>query len=209
MKIAVIGASAGIGLEVVKQLVDSGKSVTTLSRTIESIPDSNQVTKIKGSALNEADILRTIAGADSVLVTLGTGMSTKATGLYPKASRELLRALANLPNKPPLIVLTGFGAGNSWDYNSFFMKWMFTLFLKEIYAEKSQMEQIISNNYPNAMFIRPGRLTHGALTRTYRVITNLDKSTKVGAISRKDVAHFMIEQSRNQTYIGNYPALSY
>lgn len=31
MKIAVIGASAGVGLEVVKQLIEVGDSVTTLS----------------------------------------------------------------------------------------------------------------------------------------------------------------------------------
>jgi putative NADH-flavin reductase len=209
MKIAVIGASAGVGLEVVKQLIEAGDSVTTLSRTTDSIPDSPHVTKVQGSALSEADVVRTIEGADSVLVTLGTGMSTKATGLYPKASRVLLKVLANLPNKPPVIVLTGFGAGDSWDYNSFFMKWMFTLFLKEAYTEKTQMEQLISSGYSNSMFVRPGRLTNGALTQEYRVTASLDTSTKIGSVSRKDVAHFMVDQARNPTYIGKYPALSY
>ncbi len=103
MKIAVIGASAGVGLEVVKQLIAAGDSVTTLSRRIDSIPDSPQVTKVQGSALNETDVRRTIEGADAVLVTLGTGLSTKATGLYPNASQALLKVLANSPNKPPVI----------------------------------------------------------------------------------------------------------
>lgn len=209
MKIAVIGASAGVGLEVVKQLIEAGDFVTTLSRRTDSIPDSPQVTKVQGSALNETDVLLTIEGADAVLVTLGTGMSTKATGLYPNASQALLKALANSPNKPPVIVLTGFGAGNSWDYNSLFMKLMFNLFLKEVYAEKTQMEQLISGGYSNAMFVRPGRLTNGALTQKYRVTTDLDKSTKIGTISRKDVAHFMVKQAKSPTYIGKYPALSY
>lgn len=167
------------------------------------------MTKVQGSALSEADVVRTIQGADSVLVTLGTGMSTKATGLYPEASRVLLKVLANLPNKPPVIVLTGFGAGDSWDYNSFFMKWMLTLFLKEAYTEKTQMEQLISSGYSNSMFVRPGRLTNGALTQKYRVTASLDTSTKIGSVSRKDVAHFMVDQARNTTYIGKYPALSY
>jgi uncharacterized protein YbjT (DUF2867 family) len=83
VKVAVIGASAGVGLEVVKQLIEAGDSVTTLSRRTDSIPGSPQVTRVQGSALNESDVLRTIEGADAVLVTLGTGMSTKATGLYP------------------------------------------------------------------------------------------------------------------------------
>lgn len=209
MKFAVIGASAGVGLEVVKQLIEEGDSVTTLSRRTDSIPDSPHVTKIQGSALNETDVLRTIEGADAVLVTLGTGMSTKATGLYPNASKALLKVLANSPNKPPIIVLTGFGAGNSWDYNSPFMKLMFKLFLKEAYAEKTQMEQLISGGYSNSIFVRPGRLTNGALTQKYRVTTDLNKSTQIGKISRKDVAHFMVKQAKRPTYIGKYPALSY
>lgn len=209
MKFAVIGASAGVGLEVVKQLIEEGDSVTTLSRRTDSIPDSPHVTKIQGSALNETDVLRTIEGADAVLVTLGTGMSTKATGLYPNASKALLKVLANSPNKPPIIVLTGFGAGNSWDYNSPFMKLMFKLFLKEAYAEKTQMEQLISGGYSNSIFVRPGRLTNGALTQKYRVTTDLNKSTQIGKISRKDVAHFMLKQAKRPTYIGKYPALSY
>lgn len=209
MRIAVIGASAGVGLEVVKQLIESGDSVTTLSRRTDSIPDIPQVTKVQGSALNDVDVLRTIEGADAVLVALGTGMSTKTTGLYPKASQALLKALANTSNKPPVIVLTGFGAGNSWDYNSLLMKLMFNLLLKDVYAEKTQMELIISSGYSNSMFVRPGRLTNGALTQKYRITTVLDKSTRIKEISRKDVAHFMIQQAQHLTYIGKYPALSY
>jgi putative NADH-flavin reductase len=209
MRIAVIGGSAGVGLEVVKQLIESGDYVATLSRRTDSIPDSPQVTKVQGSALNEADVLRTIEGADAVLVALGTGMSTTTAGLYPKASQALLNALANSPNKPPVIVLTGFGAGNSWNYNSFLMKMMFNLLLKDVYAEKTQMEQLMSGGYSNSMFVRPGRLTNGALTQKYRVTTDLDKSTRISAISRKDVAHFMIQQAKHPTYIGKYAALSY
>jgi hypothetical protein len=32
---------------------------------------------------------------------------------------------------------------------------------------------------------------------------------KVGAISRADVAHFMVAQAENATYLGKYPALTY
>ena len=207
MNITVIGASAGVGLEIVKQLVEAGDSVATLSRSTDSIPRAPNVTALQGDAMNEADVLKATTGADAVLVALGLGMSTKATGLYPQAAKALLKALASLPDKPPVIVLTGFGAGNSWEYNSWPMKLMFNLLLKDIYAEKAQMERMISEAYPNAMFVRPGRLTNGALTRQYKVTTELSKSTRIGSISRKDVADFMIAQARNPGYIGQYPAL--
>ena len=69
MKFAVIGASAGVGLELVKQLLDHGHTVNTLSRSIGTIPEHERVHKIVGSALNEADIAQAI---DASLARLGT-----------------------------------------------------------------------------------------------------------------------------------------
>ena len=208
MNITVIGASAGVGLELVKQLLERGHSVVTLSRSIETIPDHANIGKIGGSALNADDIMQAIEGAEAVLVTLGTGMNTKATGLYPAFGKAMLKALDGATSKPPLIVLTGFGAGDSWKYNSPIVRLLFNLFLKDIYEEKTQMEKMLSNGYPRSMFVRPGRLTNGPLTKRYRVLTELNRNTRVGAISRKDVAHFMAEQAEHPDHIGQYPALS-
>jgi len=209
MKTTVIGASAGVGLELVNQLLDHGHFVTTLSRRIDSIPDHPNINKVRGSSLIADDVAKAIDGAEVILVTLGTGMSTKATGLYPKSATAILNALECAATKPPLIVLTGFGAGDSWNYNSRLVKLLFNLFLKEIYAEKTEMERMLSAGYPNCMFVRPGRLTNGPLTSHYRVIAELGKNLKVGAISRKDVAHFMAGQAEHPDFIGKYPALSY
>jgi len=209
MRITVIGASAGVGLELVNQLLERGHSVMTLSRHVETIPDHHGIKKIRGSSLNADDVAKATDGAEVILVTIGTGMSTKATGLYPGSAAAILKALERSTSKPPLIVLTGFGAGDSWNYNSLPMKLLFSLFLKDAYAEKTQMEQLIAKGYPNSMFVRPGRLTNGALSKRYRVLAGLDRNTRVGAISRKDVAHFMAEQAEHPDFIGKYPALSY
>jgi len=178
MKTTVIGASAGVGLELVNQLVERGHQVTTLSRSVESIADHPAIHKIRGSSLNADDVARAIDGAEVVLVTLGTGMSSKATGLYPKSATAILQALRATKAQAPLIVLTGFGAGDSGDYNPWLMKLLFGLFLKDIYAEKTEMERMLSAGYPNAMFVRPGRLTNGPLTGQYRVSRNSAKTSK-------------------------------
>ena len=110
MKFAVIGASAGVGLELVKQLLEHGHTVNTLSRSVGTIPEHERVHKITGSALNESDIAQAIAGVDAILVTLGTGTSRKATGLYIQSPRAILNAIKASGAQPPLIVLTGSGA---------------------------------------------------------------------------------------------------
>ena len=106
-------------------------------------------------------------------------------------------------------MLTGFGAGESWGYNSFIIRFLFDLFLKVVYADKTVMEQIVTTEYPNWEIVRPGRLTNGAMKTQYRVMDSLTKGMKVGSISRADVAHFMVSQAERQTYPGKYLALTY
>lgn len=209
MRIAVIGASAGVGLEVVKLALQRGHEVTSLSRHLEPLPDDAHLHKIKGSSSNENDLRLAVHGVEAILVTLGTGKSTKATSLFSDSARILLKVLQESERQPLLIVLTGFGAGKSGDYNSLTMKVFFYLFLKEIYADKSEMERMISNGYPSYEIVRPGMLTNGRLTGRYTVQNDLTKGMKVRSISRMDVADFMVRQAEHPTHIGKYPAISY
>jgi hypothetical protein len=41
------------------------------------------------------------------------------------------------------------------------------------------------------------------------VLGQLAPGMRVGAISRADVAHFMVTQAEQPTYLGQYPALTY
>jgi len=40
------------------------------------------------------------------------------------------------------------------------------------------------------------------------VLDRLEKGMRVGAISRADVAHFMVVQAENPSQLGKYPALT-
>lgn len=208
MKLAIIGASAGVGLFTTQFALERGHAVTTLSRRTETLPSHPQLHAVQGSSTRLDDVRHAIDGADSILVTLGTGSSTKPTTLYTDSARCLLQALEANAAQPPLIVLTGFGAGDSWDYNSLLMKIFFNLLLKPVYANKTEMEKLIVADYPRWEIVRPGRLTNGPQTGDYRVLNGLTRGMRVGAISRADVAHFMIMQAEHPTCLGAYPALT-
>jgi putative NADH-flavin reductase len=208
MKIAVIGASAGIGLEITRLALERGHEVITLSRRKVMLPDQAKLKRVLGSATNPHDVRVAVEGADAILMTLGV-KSPFATTLFSDSARLLLQVLKETGSSPMLLVLTGFGAGDSWGYNSLLMKLMFTLLLKKVYADKSEQERIIAGGYPRWEIVRPGRLTNGAMTGRYRVLDQLVDGMKVGAISRADVAHFMVAQAENPTYVGKYPALTY
>jgi putative NADH-flavin reductase len=208
MKITIIGASAGVGLEVTRLALQKGHDVTTLSRRIVPIPDHAKLTRVQGSATNPNDVRAAVEGADAILVTLGV-KSPFATTLFSDSARLLLQVLRETNSAPTLIVLTGFGAGDSWSYNSLPLRIFFTLLLKAVYADKSEQERLVAGGYPRWEIVRPGRLTNGTMTGRYRTLDNLGKGMKVGAISRSDVAHFMVAQAEYPTYFGKYVGLTY
>jgi len=208
MKIAVIGASSGVGLEVTRLALQKGHEVTSLARRIIPLPDHTKLRRVQGSATNPNDVRAAVEGADTILVTLGV-KSPLATTLFSDSARLLLQVLQETNSAPTLIVLTGFGAGDSWSYNSLPMKVLFTLLLKAVYADKSEQERVIAAGYPRWEIVRPGRLTNGKMIGHYRVLDDLMEGMKVGAISRSDVAHFMVAQAEHPTYLGKYVALTY
>lgn len=208
MKITIIGASAGIGLQCTRLALAKGHEITTLSRRIVPLPDRQKLKMVQGSATKLNDVRTAVQGAEAVLVTLGV-KSPFATTLFSDSARLLLQVLQETNASPTLLVLTGFGAGDSSGYNSLPMRLLFTLLLKNVYADKSEQERLIAGGYSRWEIVRPGRLTNGAMTGHYRILDSLVDGMKVGAVSRSDVAHFMLAQAEHPTYLGKYPALTY
>lgn len=208
MNISILGASAGVGLAATRLALERGHQVTTLSRSTESLTTNASLRVVQGSALAVADVRAAALGAQAVIVALGTGNSTKATGMYEASARVLLRAIDELQTRPTLLVLTGFGAGASWNYNRWYMKLLFNLLLKDVYADKTAAENLFTSAYDRCTMVRPGRLIDGPATGHYRVLPELRRGMKVGAISRADVAHFLVTQAERPEYLGRNPALT-
>ena len=78
-----------------------------------------------------------------------------------------------------------------------------------MYADKGEQERLIASGYSRWEIVRPGRLTNGPMTGRYRVLDDLGEGMRVGAISRADVAHFMVAQAEYPAYLGKYVALTY
>ncbi len=208
MKIAVIGASAGVGRDLTRLALEKGHAVTTLSRRVVPLPDHAKLKRVQGSATSPNDVKAVVDGAGAILVTLGVN-SPFATTLFSDSARLLLQVLQETGSSATLLVLTGFGTGDSWNYNALPMKILFTLLLKKVYADKSEQERLVAAGYPRWEIVRPGRLTNGAKTGRYRVLDELVNGMRVGAISRSDVADFMLAQAEQPTYLGKYVALTY
>lgn len=208
MNITIIGASAGAGLETVKRALERNHTVTTLSRSAIALPANKKLVTLKGSATNKTDLQKSIENADAVIVALGTGKSMKATTLYSDFATLLVEVQQETNTQIPFILLTGFGAGDSGAYNSFIMKLFFKLLLKDVYADKTRMEEIIASSKMKWEIVRPGLLKDKPLTEKYRAEEKLYRGIHIGGINRADVADFLVKQAENPTNLFKYISLS-
>lgn len=207
MKIAIIGAAAGIGLQSVAQALKKGHTVTALSRNTDSLPNHPKLIKINGSATSTIDLKNAIKGADAVLITVGT-KNKKATTLFSDIASALIQVTTDLNFSSPILIITGFGAGESKGYLSLFMRTVISLFLKEQYADKTIMEELITKSTLKWEIVRPGMLTNGEPTSSYKVLSGLQKDMKVGKISRADVAQFLIAEAEDPKMLYQYISLT-
>ncbi|MBF4483470.1 NAD(P)-binding oxidoreductase [Flavobacterium sp. CSZ] len=207
MNIAIIGAGAGIGLLSVAQALKKGHTVTALSTNTNQIPNHPNLIKINGSATSPVDLKNAIKGSDAVLITVGT-KNKKATTLFSDIASTLIKVTNDLNFSSPILVITGFGAGESKKYLSFFMKTVISLFLKDQYINKTKMEEIITNSSLKWEIIRPGILTNHDAALAYKAISGIQKGMKVGKISRADVADYLINEAENTKRLYQYVALT-
>jgi putative NADH-flavin reductase len=208
MNITIVGASAGIGLEAVKRGLSRKHFITTLSRSKIEIEENKSLKMILGNAISRTDILNSIENADAIIVTLGTGKNMKTTTLFSDFAKLIVEIQSENKLDVPFIFVTGFGAGESRNYVSWFVKMFLKYFLKDVYADKTKMEEIITNSDLNWTVVRPGRLLDKELTEKYRIENKLFKGINIGGINRADVADFLIKQAEKQTEIKKYIAIS-
>lgn len=208
MTIAVIGASAGVGLETVKRALDRGHHVIALSRSAPDLGENNRLKIVMGSATNLSDLAIVVEGADTIIVALGTGTSMKATTLYSRFAEVLLEVHRKRRITVPVIAVTGFGAGDSGAFNSFLMKIFFRFFLKEVYADKTRMEATILASDLNWILVRPGLLKDKPLTEVYRTENTLFDGINIGSVNRADVADYLVKQAEHPTALKQFVSLS-
>ncbi|MBC9987967.1 SDR family oxidoreductase [Haloferax sp. AS1] len=207
MKIAIIGATRGIGLALVKAALADGHEVTALVRTPADMSVSHsRLHIIEGDARDPDAIEQVVAGQDVVCDCLGTKNVIQKITLFSESAKNLSKALER---EQLLIAVTGIGTGDSRGHGSFLYDHLFIpIVLRRIYADKNRQERIIKSEMDRWIIVRPGFLTNGPCTGEYRALTDLE-GINGGRISRADVADFMLSQAKSPEFTGQTPLLIY
>jgi len=208
MNILIVGATRGIGRQLLEQALASGHSVTALVRDPQRLATQHERLRIvKGDILDADSVARAMGGQNAVCCSIGVKVPWIIITVFSEGTKNLLWAMQQNGVKR-LICVTGIGAGDSRGHGGFFYDCIFyPLIAWPIYADKNRQESLIRASDLEWTIVRPGFLTNGPMTKSYRALTNLTGVT-AGRISRADVAHFMLMELQSNQYMKQTPLVT-
>ncbi len=210
MHILVIGASHGIGLEVVRYALARGHSVRAFARGAQSIQiDHPNLEKRTGDATRSDDVKAALEHVEAVVLTLGVPKKLSSLmrpiHLFSEATDVLIAEMQDAGVRR-LLAVTGFGTGDSYARVSSAERIAFQAIMGRAYADKDRQERMICESDLDWTVARPGVLTSNRATHRYQALTE-PSTWRNGVISRADVAHFLVHAAEDGTYIREAPVL--
>ena len=192
MKFVVLGATGGIGLEIVRQAIHHGHSVTAFVRSPEPLKSfADRITIRQGDLLNPAELAKAISGHDAILSGFGPRVPIAKTdaNLLRNFATALTTAMHHSGVRRAVIVSTAFLFKDSIVPPTYLFG---RLFFPGVVIDASAMEQIFMQSGLDWTIVRPPQLTEKPFTGKYRVRTG--HLPRFGFnISRADVAHFFLK----------------
>jgi len=208
MRVLIIGASKGIGLETTRQALLAGHHVRAFARSAAAMALSDpNLEKVRGDALKLEEVEAALIGVEVVIQTLGVGLGDlfRPVHLFSDATRVLIAAMRAQGVKR-LICVTGFGAGESRARISRLQRVPFQIVFGRAYEDKSVQERLIRESGLDWTIARPGVLTGGSRTGRYKILAEASQ-WRNGIISRSDVAEFLVRQIEDRTFVRQAPVL--
>lgn len=192
MKLVVLGATGGTGLEIGRQAIERGHEVTAFVRNPERLkPFGDRIAVIQGDLLNSAELGKAIQGCDAVLSGFGPRypVSKSEAHLLEKFAATLTSAMRTARVRRVVVESVAFLFKDSIVPPAYLLG---RLFFPVTVADANAMEQIIIKSGLDWTIVRPPELTNKPCTGKYRVREG--HLPPFGfSVSRADVADFMIK----------------
>jgi len=208
-KILVLGATGGTGRLIVKEALARGFSVRVLARSTAKASGLEGAEVFIGDARDEAVLRNALEGRDAVVSALGTPVSPfKEVALLSSATSALVNAM-KAAGASRLVCITGIGAGDSAGHGGFvFDRLILPALLHKVYADKNRQEAIVRDSGLDWVLVRPSVLNDKPPRNEIRALTDLS-GFHGGTIARADVANFVLDQMRTDTWLGRSPLITW
>lgn len=200
MKTIVFGATGTIGKLAVEQMLQDGHQVTAFARNPDKINMQHpNLTLYPGDATNGKIVAAAIRDHDSVVVTLGSGMSRKSL-IRSTGTMNIIRGM-QAHGVDRLICQSTLGAHESWSNLNFFWKRvMFGILLRPVFLDHELQENLVRASGLNWTIVRPGAFTNGPATGAFKVGFAPSERKLTLKISRADIANFLSGQLSDASF---------
>ena len=200
LKLIVLGATGGTGLEIVQRAIEHGHSVTAFVRSPERLkPFQDRITVTQGDLLNSFELERVIQGHDAVVSGFGPRLpvSKADANLLQRFAVALTSAMLRAEVRRVVVESVAFLFKDSIIPPAYLLGRML---FPGIVADSSAMEDVLARSGLDWTIVRPPQLTDKPYTGNYRVREG--HLPRFGLkISRADVADYMIKATENHSSI--------
>jgi putative NADH-flavin reductase len=199
MKLVVLGATGGTGLEIVRRAIEQGHSVTAFVRSPEPLNSFRDTITIRqGDLLNSDELAEAIRGHDAVLSGFGPRLPIAKSDkdLLHRFALTLTRATHDAGVRRVVVVSTAFL------FKDAVVPYLFgRCFFPGVVTDATAMERVFRESGLDWTIVRPPELTNKPYTGKYRVQDG--HLPRFGfRISRADVADFFMRAVEDTTTIG-------
>lgn len=207
MRLLVLGASGGVGREVIREAVARGHVVTAQTRTPGKIHGTEQVFEVVGSPTDVAFLKSACAGQDAVIVTIGVD-HLGATSLFSDTTAALITAMTAVGVRR-IVAVTGVGTGETrghggWLYNRI----IYPFFTRHRYLDKERQELLLEASALDWTIVRPAPFAD-RVEGPLEVLTEIAPDVQLRAVTRAEVAHFLVEEVEQRRYAGRKPFIGH
>ncbi|MFC6153630.1 NAD(P)-dependent oxidoreductase [Nocardioides yefusunii] len=204
MKIAVLGATGGVGTHLVQMALDEGHDVTVLARTPAKVERAADVTIVQGDALDAERVRDTVRGADVVISALGSTRGPEQDTSLRRMAGVLATALAD--DEAPQRVLWCASEGVNGEIPGVFGKFAMKMLAKPLADHAAAIETLQATGV-GLTVARPRALNTKPLNLDY---TEVFAGPAQGgySIPRASVAHFLLKAAQDDAYVNTSVALA-
>lgn len=209
MKIFIIGGSGRTGRELIKQGLEMGHQITALIRNPSRFRLKNPgLSVVKGNVLDPATFEDMIKGHDAVLSALGHHRYIIKTTILSEGTKNVIAAMEKHGVKR-FICITSLGINDSrFKLGLYYTLFTIPVILLFYFLDKAKQEKLIFKSNLDWTIVRPGQLTNFRKRTKYRHGPDTGSYILTKMISRADVAHFMLTQLNDNTYLRKTPGIT-
>jgi putative NADH-flavin reductase len=200
MRLVVLGATGGTGLEIVRQAIQHGHSVTAFVRSPERLKlYRDKIAIQQGDLLNSAELEKAIQGHDAVVSGFGprVPIAKADANLLEKFAVALTRAMLDAGVRRVVAESVAFLFKDSIVPPTYLLG---RLFFPAVVADSAAMECVFQDSKLDWTIMRPPQLTDKSYTGKYRVREGHMPFFGF-KISWADVADFMVKTVEDRSSI--------